>query len=76
MFEYLNDIEEMLHGNELKQIKQMKDISGIRMEDHVKTYDQITKDMSLLADEAVEAITAVAYDKKSTKLASKVIGQS
>jgi hypothetical protein len=71
MFDYLNDIEEMLHGNELKQIRVMKDISGIRMDDHVKTYDQITKDMSSLADEAVEAISAVAYDKKTVKLANK-----
>lgn len=42
------------------------------MEDHMKTYDQITKDMSGLADEAVEAISAVAYDKPSTELATKV----
>jgi hypothetical protein len=49
----------------------MKDISGVRMDDHVKTYDQITKEMSQLADEAVDAISAVAYDKKTLKLANK-----
>lgn len=75
MFDYLNDIEELIHGNEIKQIKQMKDISENRMEDHVKTYDQITKDMTQLADEAVEAISAVAYDKTSTELATKVRSQ-
>ena len=54
----------------------MKDISGIRMEDHMKTYDQITKDMTGLADEAVEAISAVAYDKPSKELATKVVSQN
>lgn len=54
----------------------MKDISGVRMEDHVKTYDQITKEMSSLADETVEAISAVAYDKTSTELATKVVSQN
>lgn len=49
----------------------MKDISSTRMTDHVLNYEQITKDMSQLGDEAVEAMNSVAFDPKSQKLAKK-----
>ena len=47
----------------------MKDISEQRMEEHMKTYDQITRDMTQLADEAINEISAVVYDETSAELA-------
>ncbi len=41
MLEYLNDVDDMLHGSELQEIKRMKDISGMRMKEHVQAYEQI-----------------------------------
>lgn len=46
MFLYLNDVEDMLSGTELGQIKKMKDISSTRMVDHVAHYEQIQKEMT------------------------------
>jgi hypothetical protein len=48
----------------------MKDISDLRMQDHINNYDQIQKEMGILADEAVGAMNSVAFDKKSIKLAN------
>ena len=39
MFKYLNEVEEMFHGSDLKQIKEMKDISDVRMKDHITNYN-------------------------------------
>ena len=41
MLRYLNDVDDMLHGSELQEIKKMKDISGMRMKEHVQAYEQI-----------------------------------
>jgi hypothetical protein len=39
MFKYLNEVEEMFYGSDLKQIKEMKDISDVRMKDHITNYN-------------------------------------
>lgn len=41
MFGSLNEVDEMLHGNDLYYMRQMKDISGARMGDHFANYDRI-----------------------------------
>lgn len=35
MFAYLNDVEEMLHGNDVDTIKEMIEISDVRMKGHI-----------------------------------------
>lgn len=71
MFSYLNDVEEMLSGTELGQIKKMKDISSTRMVDHVAHYEQIQKEMTQLAEEAVKSMSDAAYDPESQELAKE-----
>lgn len=77
MFGQLNEVDEMLHGNDLKYVRKMKDISGDRMVDHFCNYDQIQENMVRLADEAVEAMQSVGkYDKKSKQIAKKAVVQN
>jgi len=35
MFAYLNDVEEMLQGEDVETIKEMIDISDVRMKGHI-----------------------------------------
>ena len=62
MFKYHNEVEEMFHGSDLKQIKEMKDISDVRMKDHITNYNQLQKDMMALADEALDAMNSGSND--------------
>jgi hypothetical protein len=68
MLQYLNDVDEMLHGSELQEIKKMKEISSLRMKDHMAAYEQIQREMGELADEAIEVMNSSAYDKQAKKI--------
>ncbi len=35
MFDYLNEVEDMLHGDDIGTIKEMIDISDLRVKGHV-----------------------------------------
>jgi hypothetical protein len=50
MFSYLNEVEEMLHGDDVDTIREMIDISDVRMKGHITQYDLLNKRMVNLAD--------------------------
>jgi len=56
MFGQLNEVDEMLHGDDLYYMRQMKDISGHRMHDHLQNYDKIQNNMVKLAEDAVNSM--------------------
>lgn len=35
MFDYLNDVEEMLHGDDVETIQELINISDVRMKGHI-----------------------------------------
>lgn len=41
MFAYLNEVEDMLHGDDVGTIQEMIDISDVRMKGHITQYDQM-----------------------------------
>lgn len=60
----------MLHGDDLYYMRQMKDISGHRMHDHLQNYDMIQNNMIKLAEDAVNSMQSVGkYDNKAMKIA-------
>mgnify|MGYP000975890331 CR=1 FL=1 len=38
---YLDDVEDMLHGDDVDTIKEMIEISDVRMKGHINQYDQM-----------------------------------
>lgn len=73
MFNYLQDVEEMISDTAIGQIKKMKDISDHRCTDHIYNYESITKDMTSLSDQAVFEMNALAQlgVKGSLKIAEQ-----
>ena len=70
MFGQLNEVDGMLHGDDLYYMRQMKDISGHRMHDHLKNYDKIQNNMVKLAEDAVNSMQSVGkYDNRAKKIA-------
>ena len=62
----------MLRGNDLYYMRKMKDISGVRMQDHIGNYDKIQANMMRLADEAVSAMQGAGkHDKHSKQIAKR-----
>lgn len=60
MFAYLNDVEEMLHGNDVDTIREMMDISDKRINGHISQYDQMQSRVISMSDDAVEAMQSLA----------------
>lgn len=56
MFNYLNEVEEMLQGEDVSTIKEMIDLSDVRMKGHISQYDQMQGRLINMSDEAVEAM--------------------
>jgi glutathionyl-hydroquinone reductase len=75
MFAYLNEVEEMLHGDDVDTIKEMIDISDVRMKGHITQYDQLNKRMVNLADEAVESMKALGKygDLRTKEIADRAV---
>lgn len=74
MFAYLDEVEEMLHGDDVNTIKEMIDISDVRMKGHITQYDQMNTRMVHLADEAVEAMKSLGqHDSKSKEIAERAV---
>jgi len=76
MFNQMNEVSEMLHGDDLYYMKQMKDISGVRMGDHFDNYEKIQANMMQLAEKAVDVMSGVApYDNKAKNIANKAVAR-
>ena len=56
MFNYLNEVEEMLQGDDVSTIKEMIDLSDVRVKGHISQYDQMQGRLINMSDEAVEAM--------------------
>ena len=56
MFNYLNEVEEMLKGEDVSTIKEMIDLSDVRVKGHISQYDQMQGRLINMSDEAVEAM--------------------
>lgn len=56
MFNYLNEVEEMLQGEDISTIKEMIDLSDVRVKGHISQYDQMQGRLINMSDEAVEAM--------------------
>ena len=77
MFAYLDDVEDMLHGEDVNTIKEMIDISDVRMKGHISQYDQMNSRMVHLADEAVEAMKSLGqHDQRSKEIAERAVQQN
>ena len=50
----------MISDTAIGQIKQMKDISSSRADDHIFNYENIMKEMSALGEEALGAMSDLA----------------
>lgn len=56
LFRQMNEMKSGLEGDDIYYMKQMRDIQGLRIDDHLKQYDRIQNGMVKLADESVEAM--------------------
>ena len=56
MFNYLNEVEEMLQGEDVSTIKEMIDLSDVRVKGHINQYDLMQGRLINMSDEAVEAM--------------------
>jgi len=56
MFAYLNEVEDMLHGDDVAQIRELMKVTDKRSQGHMQNYDKLKAEMSELADDAVEAM--------------------
>lgn len=66
MFAYLNECEEMIHGSDVAQIRELMKVTDKRTQGHILNYDKIRAEMSELADDAVEAMTSLGkFDKNA-----------
>ena len=72
---YLDDVEDMLHGDDVDTIKEMIEISDVRMKGHINQYDQMQQRMVILADEAVDAMSALGKhgDRKCAEIAERAV---
>lgn len=77
MFAYLNECEEMLHGTDVSQIRELMKVTDKRTQGHILNYDKIRAEMTELADDAVEAMTSLGkFDKNAQKIASEAARQA
>lgn len=72
MFVYLNECEDMLHGNDVAQIRELMKVTDKRTHGHIVNYDKIRAEMTELADDAVEAMKSLGkFDKNALKVAKE-----
>jgi len=72
MFVYLNECEDMLHGNDVAQIRELMKVTDKRTHGHIVNYDKIRAEMTELADDAVEAMKSLGkFDKNALKIAKE-----
>jgi len=70
MFAYLNEVENMLHGDDVAQIRELIKVTDRRSQGHMLNYDKIRADMAELTDDAVEAMNSLGkFDQKAAKIA-------
>ena len=48
MYKYLNEVEELIKGNDLKVVEGMMDVAKEGMNQHFKAYDRIKEQLLLI----------------------------
>ena len=74
MFEYLNDVEEMLHGEDCDRIQDLIDISDTRVNGHTNHYEQLMSKVSGMNTDATDAMNSLSQqlDKPFKSTASNI----
>ena len=67
MLKYLNEIEDMMKGQDLKQIQSLMDVTKEGMEQHFSAYDKIKDDISYMAKQADDAINSLNFYGSKTE---------
>lgn len=69
MLKYLTEVEDLMKGQDLKQIQDMMDVTKEGMKQHFDAYDKIKDQITTLgaqADEAIKSLNFYGGDKSST----------
>ena len=59
MLNYLNEVEEMMGGNDLAQIRKMMRYQNETMDQHIKAYDKIKTSVTEMNKEALETLKGI-----------------
>jgi hypothetical protein len=77
MLKYLSEVEELIHGQDLKSIQSMMDVTKDNMDQHFQAYDKLKDSISTMnkqAEDAIESLNFYDYKKGSKKSKNNGIG--